>query len=285
MRALPRRRRAFTFVELMFVVVILGVLAAIVAPRVVGGGQTTAIRTTARDMARLCAFARQSAISGQANVTLTIVPEEKVWYLTLAHDEKDERKYRTSSRKKRAAITDEEEQHTLDPKLSFAEVLRDGETLTDEEIEIVFFPQGTSSGATVVLETANGRKMSVHIEKATGLASAIEGEPKDFAQMLEEAGLDPTKYEGVEATEKLHEDEGRKPGEGFSRTAGSTEAERIAKYQDVATRIMARATARYEAERNPEKGVGVGGDAPEPHVAQDGQPAPRPPRMPKGATP
>lgn len=277
-----RRRAAFTFVELMFVVVILGVLAALVLPRVTGGSQSTALRTAARDMARLASFARQSAISSQAEVVMTIVPEEKKWWIELPRDEKEKRRTRSSRRRERVALTDEEETRVLDPKLSFAEVLREGEQLTDDEIQIVFYPQGSCSGATVVIATANGRKMSVHIERATGLASAVEGEPKTFAQILEEAGLDPTKYEGVEATEKLHDDE-RKPGEGFRRTAGATEDERVARYQDVAARIMARATQRYNEAREAERGSTA--PPPQQSAPPSGQPAPRPPRVGKVAEP
>lgn len=279
------RRRAFTFIEIMFVVVILGLLVAVVAPRMGGGAQTSALRTTSRDIARLAAFARQYAVSTQSEVKMTILPEKGQWYIALPHDEKDLRRTRAARRGEHVALTDEEDIHTLEQKLAFAELLRDGEKSEDEEFEIVFYPQGSSTGGTIVLQTPGGRKMSVHIERATGLASAIEGEPKDFAQLLEEAGLDPTKYEGVEAIENLHEDD-RKPGSGFRRTAGSTEDERVASYEDVAARIMAGAAKRY----NDQKKAEAGGTSPAPTpkatpAPTPGQPAPRPPRMPKGATP
>ncbi len=240
-------RSGFTFVELMFVVVILGILAAVAAPRITGGGADTALRTTAINLSKLCAFARQSAISSQDRVTLTIKPEERQWYIELPRDD-DDRKYRPKRRGERVVATDEEETHELHPRLRIAEVLIDGDEVRDEEVKVVFFPNGSSSGATIILATPKDRKMTVHIEKATGLASASRGEPRSFAEMLEEAGLDPGKYAGVESSVQHEDGRSFTPGEGFRRTAGS-ERERVAAYQDVAARIMGNAARKYEEER------------------------------------
>ena len=251
------RRRAFTMIELMFVVVILGILFGVVLPRLTGGDSVIALRTTANQVARLGSFARQSAISLNQPVVLSFHKEERVWYLSLPpRDKKDRRAQRDWDRRvfpdpeDRIPGSDEEFTNTLHRKLDFKEFRLNGEMVQGRDpFRIWFYPNGTAEQATIVLttlekDTEDAVQITVEFERSTGLASAYEGEPKSFAKLLEEAGVDPSAYAGITPEIKEVDAAARTTGK-FGVVAGGTE-ERKNYYADAAARIMANTARKRE---------------------------------------
>lgn len=238
-------RRGFTLLELMFIMAILGVLLAMTIPRLGGSAQRAALETTGRNMARLAEYARQVAVSQQSPTTLTIDPEAGQWWISLPFDGDDRFTRRIIRRSRGAdhvALSEEEEISTLHPRLTFREILVNGEAVkTKDPVVVTFYPNGTSTGVQVIVENSRGRLLTIEVETATGRASAYRGEPKDFAMKLHEAGIDPGKF-GLEAPVAAAEPTAR--DERFYRIGGAEQRE--AYYRDAAERIMSRARANYE---------------------------------------
>ncbi len=241
-------RRGFTLIELMFVLVILGIILATTLPKMRGSNERSALQTTARDLARLCNYARQVAVSSQDSVTLTIAREDRLWWIDLPVDE-DDRWNRRHRGRDREPATDEEIERKLHDRLNFAEILVNGRDAEDDEVIITFYPNGGSTGATILIESQGGRQMTVEIEKATGRASAYSGEPRTFGEKLAAAGVDASRYGSAYSPGVVDDDGNPVAGAGFSRVAGS-EDERVAAYTDVAARIMGGATRKYDKEHS-----------------------------------
>lgn len=245
-----RLRPGFTFIELMLVIVILGVVMAVAIPQMGGRAQSTALDSTGRNIARLAEYARQSAIISGQEARLTIDREAGAWWLDLSPDA-EERDLRETTRRssrgtRRGTVrSDEEITQRLPERLSIREVVRDGRAVRDNRTVISFYPAGSSTGGAIVIENQHGETLTIEIERATGRAMAYVGEPKTFAQRLEEAGLDPTRY-GERPTQSAQAASER--GTGFSRTAGSEE-ERVRHYQNAAERIFSRVEERQSAQR------------------------------------
>ncbi|MCB2154237.1 type II secretion system GspH family protein [bacterium] len=240
------RDRAMTMIELMLVVTILGILMAVTLPKMSGTNRRAALQTTARDIAKLSAYARQSAISMQADTKLVFDKEQNQWWLELPEDEDNWRR--------REAKSDEESVHTLNPRILFHEFSRSGEEIHDDPVEVSFRPNGSSTGLVILLATDKNATMTVEIEAATGRAEAYMGEPKTFAEKLEERGVDPSAYAGV--TETGGGPVESTPGEGFYRI-GQTEEERVSSYADAAARIMGRVRNDYDRQQENEDQRGV----------------------------
>lgn len=233
----PRHARAFTFLELMFVVVILGILLAVGLPRFSGTSRRAALQTTARDMARMAAYARQAAISAQAETHLVLDQENRRWfYQGPASEEELERELRVDEDEP-FERTEEELARSLHRRVSFAEIAPpNGRAYGPTEIaRVTFFPSGSCTGVTIVLKNDVDRAMTVEIEAATGRSIAYLGGPKTFAERLEELGVDPATF-GIERAEDT--EIARVPGEGFTRVGGADE--RASAYADAAARILGR---------------------------------------------
>ncbi|MDK2971032.1 MAG: type fimbrial biosis protein FimU [Candidatus Sumerlaeota bacterium] len=247
------RSAGFTMIELLFVITIMAVLLVITLPRMTGAGSRTALETTSRDLARLCEYARQSAITSNRVVVIVFEPEERKWWLDLNPEFTDDLKYEQKRRRRGETVNEFEEPRVLPMKVEFKEFLLDGETVDDRQIVASFYPNGSASGLTVLLTNDKERVMTMEIERATGRASAYLGQPMSFTEKLEAAGLDSTAYGGT----GMGADAGTKPKDRFYRSAGSEE-ERVSYYQDAAARIMGQTTRQYDRqlqqEDNPDAG-------------------------------
>lgn len=263
---LPRHSdgtRGFSFIELMFVIVILGVLFAVVLPKLSGSDTMPALRTTANNMARLGIYARQSAISLNEPVVMSFHKEERAWYLSLPpRDKRDKSAKRDWEQRKfddvedRIPGSDEEGTFFLNKRVEFEEFQVNGEPLDEDILRIWYYPNGTADTARVVLRTnekdeEKWSRITMEVEGATGQVSAYEGEPKTFADILEEQGIDSSAYEGVSRTLK-EADESLKEGRAFGVVAGSKE-ERVSAYSDAAARIMGKATRQYKLQKEAEE--------------------------------
>lgn len=242
-------RRAFSFVELMFVVVVLGVLAAVALPRFAGAMRGAALQSTARDLAAISSIARQSAVTSQQETMLVLDQEQRRWFLNgPVLDERERRRAASrSTRVEPLARSDEEQPRRLDDRVRFHQIAPpNGRVYSDRDTVVIrFFPNGASSGATIVLADDRDRRMTVEIEAATGRAVAYNGGPRSFQERLEQLGVDPAQF-GIETAVADAKD--RQSRDGFTRIGG--EAERTAFYADAAARIMGRVERDVERANN-----------------------------------
>ncbi|MEQ8820044.1 MAG: type II secretion system protein [Sumerlaeia bacterium] len=241
-------QRAMTMIEIMLVVVILGILMAVALPKMSGTNERAALNTTARDIAKLAAIARQTAQSTQKQTALILDLEQRQWYLDLDYDPEKRRSYSRS----RDPIAADEEPQDLHQILEMSVLDEDNDPIDEDEIAIVFYPNGTSTGGRIFLKTTRReRKMTVEIEEATGRSEAYEGEPKSLAQRFADAGVDVSALPGLPGADEVegaNAVETEDPRGGFRRVAGSSE-ERIGAYSSAVERILGKTQQKVEREK------------------------------------
>lgn len=253
-------RRGVTFLEIMVVLVILGVITAVAIPNLMGTRSSTALRTAARSIASAGIQARQMAISYGVETELILDLDEGQWMIRFTPDDEDSREGRRRSRLRtdrelQPGQTSSEQIQDLPPRVTFGRINM-GEGRGDDEMRrtrgndlhrLTFYPNGSSTGMAIQLVNDRERSLTIDFESAGGRPEIYEGEPKTVAQKLRDMGLNPEDY-GV------HDDydvagTGRTPGQGFSRIGMSAE-ERVNYYEGVAERVMRRAQTRYTEEKD-----------------------------------
>ncbi len=239
-------RRGLTFLEIMIVIVIIGIMAALMIPNFNGPRQSIALRSTTRQIAAQGALARQYAIAHNQEVDLLFNAEER-WFRMVMPLPRDEDQFRRRLDEDEPN-SEEELERPLHELVRFVELRRDNIELDDEEERLTFYPNGTCSGMTIHVANKRGDSMSVEFERATGQVSIYTGEPKSFAQKLRDRGLNPEDY-GIEDDGTSIADAGDKynPGGGFGKTAGWDKEQRVSHYEDVADRIARRSAAKYHS--------------------------------------
>ncbi len=247
-----RHRRGVTFLEIMVALVILGIMMALVLPNLSGPRSKAALRASAREITQAAMLARQRAIVQGHDTYLIVYPERSEWriYATPPEEDEDRRDFDLEDIE---ATTGEERIHKLHTRVDFERIEVDYEEQDlDEMHSITFRPNGTSTGMAVQLKNDRDRSMTVDIETLNSMPTVYLGEPKSFAQKLKEHGLNPADY-GIR-DDTLTASSGSRPGEGFYRSAGMTEEERVDYYKDAAERILERAQTQYRVK---EEGAGA----------------------------
>lgn len=233
------RRRAFTFLEVMIVLVIVGIVAAVIAPSMRGPIESTALRSSAREVAAAAGLARQRAITENDRVSLRFDIEKRTWRIASAADEEDDRR---SSRRDSAATSSEDQPRTFPRGVAVARYIVDGEeqpidTRGEDEIEISFFPDGTTAGGAIELKNRRDRLFTVEIAEGTGRIRAYAG-----------------KWVSPDDAEAASTAKDTAPASRGLKTSARTESERVDAYKDVASRIFGQVRLQRDIQAEQEQG-------------------------------
>ena len=128
------RRAAFTLVEMVVVLLIVALGSMIAIPMVEGGFEAREVRRAARQLASTMHFCRGEAVALGEPQELIIDPTENSIH--------------TSAWKRWAVLTDR----------AVIEDVRGGQVWSDGEVQILFFPNGSTSGAEVVIAGRRDRR-------------------------------------------------------------------------------------------------------------------------------
>lgn len=237
-----RNTRGLTFLEIMIVVVIVGVLMALALPNMSGPRESMALRGASRDIAAGGKLARQIAITQGSQTMLVLRPEDKKWQIIFDINREDTKGKAWAWRESRNISSDERERE-LPNRVEYAAFSALDEKLdARQEQRIYFYPNGSSSGLAIQLRNGRGHTAVVDFDMPTGQPRVYDGEPKTQAQKLREAGLNPADYgldDGAALAASGSDSSGR-----FYTSAGMTEEERVDYYQDAVQRMIQRTRAQ-----------------------------------------
>jgi prepilin-type N-terminal cleavage/methylation domain-containing protein len=250
-----QNNRGVTFLEIMVVLVILGIMMALVLPNLSGPRAKMALKTGAKELAAAGIYARQRAIvSGQETYLIITPPEDEEGFTWRIHtsppdeDEDYERWLRDLEPQ-----TSEEQPRELPERVDFDRIEVEYEEMDlDDEQRLVFYPNGTCSGMAIQLKNNRDRSLTIDFERASAMPSVYTGEPKSLAQKLRDSGLNPADYgiydDSIATTSRST------PGEGYYLSAGMTEEERVDYYKGIADRIAEKSQTQYRVKQ---EGPGV----------------------------
>ena len=140
--------RAFTLIEVMIVVAIIGVVMAMGIPSIVNSVRKEGMRKAVSDLTEACTEARAAAILSGNKSTLMIRPMDGT----------------ISAGKFSATIPDNVGIEMLN--VNFGEELREA-----EQASVNFYPNGTSDEFTIVLSSNEQEAQKISLEVVTGLVN------------------------------------------------------------------------------------------------------------------
>ena len=128
-------------------------------------------------MAVLLRLARAEAIYSGVPVQVKINVDEDWYQLTLPRRDEDEDYYPGEHRRRREV----EQRHYLPVDVWFKEVSTDAppDAKNKKIARVIFFPNSSATGATIVLANKKGNKMTIDVAPSTGIARVYKGEPAD----------------------------------------------------------------------------------------------------------
>jgi len=186
--ASSRRCGGFTLTELVVVITIIGIMAAMIIPQMQGGYQDALLRSNSRQMISVLTLAYGQAISKNQTYRVRLDPASRKYVI--------EKKVRglTLNDGFTPARDLPESDGQIDPRIAvemhrIADEAVEGSEPTDESQgspvasaepvdSVAFFPDGTAEGTQIMLQDRSGFKLLMQVNPATGRVQIIEPEPK-----------------------------------------------------------------------------------------------------------
>lgn len=158
------RASGFTLIELIIVLVLMGVITALVVPRLTRSLSRMNAESSARQIASILRLARSQAVT------------EKIPYLAMFDMDTHTLSVVGYQIRKEEDLSDAEIKRPMGPSvyvlpdgIRFKEgVLSNGETITTGAFQMAFFPGGGTSGGEVGLDDNEGRSFSIVLDTITG---------------------------------------------------------------------------------------------------------------------
>jgi general secretion pathway protein H len=150
LRAMPGRHRGVTLFELLIVLTLMALIAAMALPMFSGGVSGTDLKTAARDVAAGLRLARGRAIAQRSESLLELNLEARTF-----------------------RVLPDERSHRLPEKIDLKLYTAQRDLLNEKVGAIRFFPDGGSNGGRITL-AAGERKYDVDVDWLTGRVAILE---------------------------------------------------------------------------------------------------------------
>lgn len=152
MSARRQLQRGFTLIEIMIVIGIIGIIAAVSIPSFVQGMRREGMRKATGDFIEACSHARAAAILGDKTAELVINPQAKSFSVSAGGQQNFS-----------SAFPENIHIEMLD--INFIE-LKDSE----QDVKLRFYANSTSPEFTMILRSDEGEVCKISLDVVTGLA-------------------------------------------------------------------------------------------------------------------
>jgi len=157
----PRASKAFTLIEIMLVVIILGIILAIAAPSFSRGYARIQLNETADDILMVSRWAQAMAIG-----------QERIYALNLAHDH---RSYNLMRFKNDVKTDDQDVFEPVKGTLGRMHKIPDPVGLVTDSDQIEFYPDGTIDQAKIELSLED-KKIELSTVEVRGMMTKVNNE-------------------------------------------------------------------------------------------------------------
>jgi general secretion pathway protein H len=149
-RHAQRRGRGFTLLEILVVLTLIGLIAAVTIPTFSGGVSTTALKSAAREIAAGLRLARGQAIAQRTEATLELDVAARAF-----------------------RVLPDPRVHELPREIEIKLYTAQRDLVSDQVGAVRFYPDGGSNGGRITL-AAGERKFDVDIDWLTGRVAILE---------------------------------------------------------------------------------------------------------------
>jgi type II secretion system protein H len=181
-----RNHRGFTLLELLVVLIIIGLMSAVVVPRLVGPMSNLDLKTASQKISASLRYVRSNAASGKTTYAALFDFDQNRLVLANAADSPLAREdfqigNRASFDRALADPPDSEKErpgdvktYTLPDGVKFAKgVSREGD-FNSGLFRIFFYPSGGSSGGEITVANERGRQYKINVDFITGTVQLLE---------------------------------------------------------------------------------------------------------------
>lgn len=179
--------KAFTLLEILFVVLIMGLLLGITLPRMSGTFGAAKLKTAARDLTGMLRYARNTAVLRELPCEIRFDLDEGLYQLVLMDASGDIYEEKRSSHRGRKRNNDGASPMISDdvagvrrlPGKIYFSVIYTAAPLTDDtdRPRVIYYPDGSATPATIAIEDHKKRAISVEVFRTTGMARVSQGLP------------------------------------------------------------------------------------------------------------
>jgi type II secretion system protein H len=171
--------RGFTLLELIVVLLIIGLMTALVTPRLVGSLTNMNLKTSAQKISSSLRYARSQAVSGQIIIHAVLDFERNGMFIKAEKPQDDEDSYLKDEIEATETDNTKDREHRTESYFLPDGVRIEKAMTTNDEIDsglfnIVFYPAGNSSGGTVVLIDEKERRFQITVDFITGIVNLTE---------------------------------------------------------------------------------------------------------------
>ncbi len=171
--------RGFTLFELIVVLLIIGIMMALVSPRLLGSLTKVNLKTSAQKISSSLRYARSQAVSEQAIYHAVFDFEKKGLFINAEKPQDNEENYFKAEFE--SAETDDTEagenrteSYFLPEDVKFEKAMTTNDEIDSGLFDIVFYPAGNSSGGSVVLIDEKERRFQISVDFITGIVNLTE---------------------------------------------------------------------------------------------------------------
>lgn len=164
---------AFTLLELLVVMVLIGLMAAVVAPGIGHSLVNLQLKTVTREISASLRYARSSAVAEKWNYLARFDLEPG--RLTIARiNETEEKEVLESTDQDHA--NEKEKTYEWPKTITLKNLALEEKANQEGSFDIAFFPNGSSSGGEFLISNERGWNFRISIDFITGLVSVDTGE-------------------------------------------------------------------------------------------------------------
>lgn len=181
-------QRGFTFIEIMLVIMLLGVLAAVSLPRMGSTFHRAQVQAEARELVGVLRYARHTAILRGDGAEVRFDPERGEYELLLVDLDLEGMPGREYAPHARRYRTDESSVvvpddvrglHRLPDGVVFTLFQSSASPSRETKLpRVVYYPDGSASPARIAIKGNRSKELNVQIFRTTGMAMVKEGAAK-----------------------------------------------------------------------------------------------------------
>lgn len=171
--------RGFTLFELIVVLLIIGIMMALVSPRLLGSLTKVNLKTSAQKISSSLRYARSQAVSEQTIYHAVFDFEKKGLFINAEKPQDNEDNYfKAEFESAETDNTETSEKRTesyfLPEDVNFEKAMTTNDEIDSGLFDIVFYPAGNSSGGSVVLIDEKERRFQISVDFITGIVKLTE---------------------------------------------------------------------------------------------------------------
>ncbi len=169
--------RGYTLIELAVVILVLGIVFMVAAPRLTPLLTETKLEASARQLATFCRYANAQAVLTKINLALNIDVDGGEYWLTTFVEEETTGFFQQSKNLEEIEITaDLLRRRRLPETVIFQDVDLSETGYADRGTVVVdFTPVGATQEALIHLRSKNGSQLTVFFDPVTGTSGVLEG--------------------------------------------------------------------------------------------------------------